>query len=285
MRGAPPFSQKHLSEGGARTSFIAVDWPADERTPNQCQPYKRLKSMSCQTKRSFTCLTIKSKGPTNQTGNECFIAYAVIPSTLRPSIGLRAYRRVSAGVYQTVFLMEKFMPKLMKTAQVKKFVQVSLPAAFAESLREQADSSDRSMAAQLEHWAKIAKAIETIAPAHSIASVKTARNSSDILQALASFVTAPNVDALRSRLDSSGVASFGADPDQPGCALKYMPDGSVVRGKFDEAGNFEPNPPVCNPRSNSDATEPNQPTGRPKSVRRVPAKKEAGNNVRELSHA
>ena len=121
---------------------------------------------------------------------------------------------------------------------VRKFVQVSLPAAFADSLRAHAEISDRSMSAQIEHWARIAKAIETIAPANSITRVKAAKEPADILSALAAFVATPNLDGFRSQFSSSGVVNYGTDPNQPSVVLQYNPDGTVERGSFDAKGEF-----------------------------------------------
>jgi len=120
----------------------------------------------------------------------------------------------------------------------RKFVQVSLPAAFAESLRADADGHDRSMAAQIEHWSRIGKAIETVAPGNSINIVKNAKDPSDILSALAAFVAAPNVNALRSQYSSSGAVNYGTDPAHPGVVFQYNPDGTVVRGSFDAKGEW-----------------------------------------------
>lgn len=125
----------------------------------------------------------------------------------------------------------------------RKFVQVSLPAAFAESLRADADGHDRSMAAQIEHWSRIGKAIETVAPGNSINIVKNAKDPSDILSALAAFVAAPNVNALRSQYGSSGAVNYGTDPAHPGVVFQYNRDGTVVRGSFDAKGEFFPFPP------------------------------------------
>ncbi|MDD5336395.1 MAG: hypothetical protein PHS32_21865 [Rhodoferax sp.] len=123
----------------------------------------------------------------------------------------------------------------------KKYVQISLSPEFAESLRADAEVSDRSMSAQLEHWARIAKAIETVAPANFIPRVKAAKEPSEILSALAAFVAAPNVDAMRSQYVSSGVVNYGIDPAQPKVVIAYHPDGKVVRGSFDAGGDFVPN--------------------------------------------
>lgn len=168
------------------------------------------------------------------------------------------------------------------TKVARKFVQVSLPAAFAEALREQAEVSDRSMAAQIEHWARIAKAVEAVAPANAITQVKSAKDASDVLTALASFVMSPNVSALRERLDASGVVSYGSDPNHPDIALQYRPDGSVVRGKFDSDGDFVPD--TTTTRRNPDASEPKAASQSSKRVGHIHTEKAKRSRAKELAY-
>lgn len=167
----------------------------------------------------------------------------------------------------------------------RKFVQVSLPAAFAEALRADAEGNARSMAAQIEHWSRIGKALETVAPGNSIQRVKAAKEPSDILSALAAFVAAPTADALRSQFVSSGVVNYGTDPAHPGVVFQYKPDGTVVRGSFDAKGEFDPFPvPQL-------ITERQHHAHPPKAKRRngpslvVPAEKEARTHDKQVAHA
>lgn len=173
-----------------------------------------------------------------------------------------------------------------KIELARKFVQVSLPAAFAEALREQATQTDRSMAAQIEHYAKIARAVELIAPTDSITRVKNAKSSSDIVSALASFVLdSTAVDALRSRLQSSGVARYGSDPNNSDGALMHLPDGSVVAGKLDDEGIFSPNPPTTTARSKQNAAEPEKPQRPTKHIGRIAKREETRDRVKVPAHA
>lgn len=181
-----------------------------------------------------------------------------------------------------IFLEQLFMNT--KKAE-RKFVQVSLPAAFAEALRADAEGHDRSMAAQIEHWARIGKAIETVAPGNSINIVKTAKEPSDILSALAAFVAAPNVNALRSQYNSSGVVNYGSDPAHPGVVFQHNPDGTVVRGSFDAKGDFSPFPspqPVSKRTRNDNQQHSKQ---RTKPIGHPAAKKENREPHREVAIA
>lgn len=167
----------------------------------------------------------------------------------------------------------------------RKFVQVSLPAAFAEALRADAEGNERSMAAQIEHWSRIGKALETVAPGNSIQRVKTAKEPSDILSALAAFVAAPSADALRSQFVSSGVVNYGTDPAHPGVVFQYNPDGTVVRGSFDAKGEFDPFPsPQRIPERIHHAHQPTaKRSNAPASV--ITAKKEARKHDSQVAHA
>lgn len=126
--------------------------------------------------------------------------------------------------------------------KVRSFVQVSLPSEFAEMLRKTAEASGRSMSGQIEHWTAIGKIIETIAPGSAISDIKTAKESSDILRALASFVINTDVDVFKKQYQSSGVVNYGTDQEKyPGVVFRYNIDGTTTPGNFDVKGVFVPN--------------------------------------------
>lgn len=133
------------------------------------------------------------------------------------------------------------MKSVMKPASStnKKFVQVSLAPEFAAELRSQADSSDRSMAAQLEHWSKLARAIETVFPAAALSELKEG-NPSEVLSRVGAYLISQNPASLRAKLASASSPLYGVDEADPAVAIRHNPDGTQTRGTFDVGGNFVP---------------------------------------------
>jgi|JI10StandDraft_1071094.scaffolds.fasta_scaffold145382_3 hypothetical protein len=133
------------------------------------------------------------------------------------------------------------MPKPAKEV-VKKFVQVSLSNEFAAGVRAQAQASDRSMAAQLEHWAKVARAVEAVIPAAALGELKSGNDAGEILSRVGTYLLHQNPGSLRARLATAQSPRYGVDENDPEIALRINPDGTQTRGSFDAAGSFVPLP-------------------------------------------
>lgn len=124
----------------------------------------------------------------------------------------------------------------------KRFVQVSLSQDFAAELRAQADGADRSMAAQLEHWAKIARAVEAVIPASTVSELKAGKDASEVLSRVGTYLVQQNPAKLVARLEASRTPRYGVDETDPEIAIRIDPDGRQIRGRFDAAGSFIPTP-------------------------------------------
>lgn len=124
----------------------------------------------------------------------------------------------------------------------RKFVQVSLSQDFAAEVRAQSEAADRSMAAQLEHWAKIARAIEAVIPAPTLSELKAGVDASEVLSRVGAYLVQQNPAKLLSYLEAVRAPRYGIDEADPDIAVRIEPDGTQTRGKFDAAGNFVPAP-------------------------------------------
>lgn len=153
------------------------------------------------------------------------------------------------------------------TGTSKKFVNVSLPAEFAAQLREQANSADRSMSAQLEHWAKVARAIEAVIPAAALTHLKAGGDPSEVLSRLSGFLTNRDVTPLRDMLAGAKSPMYGADPTDPNVTIRHNPDGSRTRGRFEADGTFTP----FNSADERSAHDPKAARERPRSSRQTGA--------------
>jgi len=153
---------------------------------------------------------------------------------------------------------------LKKTPAAKgNFVQVSLPRAFAESVRASTVDSDRSMASQLEHWAKLARAVEQVLPSAAVDRLKAGASPTEVLSQLTDLLASPNRAYVVRKLENANTPRYGVDETDPAFIIQINPDGTTVRGQFADDGRFVPQPP-SQPRKESHA-----PTAAPvKKVRR-----------------
>lgn len=121
----------------------------------------------------------------------------------------------------------------------KKLTQVSLPAEFARFVRAHADVGDRSMEAQLEHWAKVGLAIETVFPSKDLGDLKNGHDAGEIISRIGAFLVSQQPLALIEKLDASGSPRYGVEVRDPEVAIRINPDGSSARGRFDAEGVFK----------------------------------------------
>jgi len=121
-------------------------------------------------------------------------------------------------------------------------VAIKVSAELANSARNEANAADRSMTGQIEHWAKLGRAIEAIFPSQVAAALKRCAGDLDtledetmrrkVLDALAVFQTqAP--DLLRKKIGLDQQTLFEPDPENPGGIIRTSPDGTRIRGVMD----------------------------------------------------
>lgn len=129
---------------------------------------------------------------------------------------------------------------MKQTIEPRRFVQVSLSPEFATKLREQAEISDRSLASQLEHYAKIATAIEALLPAAALHELKAGAKPADVLARLGEFLSDPAVESLRDALRQQQGPVYSTKLDEPDVVFRRNADGTTTTGSFDSQGNFVP---------------------------------------------
>jgi hypothetical protein len=129
---------------------------------------------------------------------------------------------------------------------------VKLSDSLIAAARDAAGIADRSIAAQVEHWATMGRAIEGKLTAHETASLKHAvRESAPSPYSDSRFLNAALASSLKRALSGESQTSFAAemsqsasarystDPAIPGFILRENPDGSRTPGKFQD-GRFIP---------------------------------------------
>ena len=131
---------------------------------------------------------------------------------------------------------------------------VKISDALIDAAREAAPLANRSLAAQVEHWAALGRAIEGSLTADQSAALKRAvreptatyaTTSETITTALARALGQALTPAARAELSAELLASghpiYGTDPALPGLLIRKNPDGTRTAGKWIN-GDFQPLP-------------------------------------------
>jgi hypothetical protein len=112
------------------------------------------------------------------------------------------------------------------------------------SARLEAEATDRSITAQIEHWAKLGRAVEAALKHADVLALK--RSDGDLAKIFPEKSKRETVQALLERIaattDRSGVIEklqargkpvYGTDPHFPGMVVRIDPDGTRTLGRFE----------------------------------------------------
>ena len=123
---------------------------------------------------------------------------------------------------------------------------MGLPVKLSDGLialaREQAALADRSLTAQIEHWARLGQRAEFALTHKSVMQLKQglaltneqARRA--LAQAFGQVLGGESQDKADRLISASGKPLYATDPKFPGCVVQVWPDGRRVPGKFDGKG-------------------------------------------------
>ncbi len=112
------------------------------------------------------------------------------------------------------------------------------------SARLEADATDRSITAQIEHWAKLGRAAEAALKHTDVLALK--RSNGDLTKTFPGKSKQESIQVLLERIaattDRSGVIEklqargkpvYSADPRFPGMVVRIDPDGTRTPGRFE----------------------------------------------------
>lgn len=118
-------------------------------------------------------------------------------------------------------------------------VAVKLSDSLAEDARAASAGADRSLTGQVEHWARLGKAVEPLFTAPTIAALKKSggdlsaledeRERVRILSILDAF-HGTSREALREKLNLASKTVIEPDPGVPGGFIRFNPDGTSHKG-------------------------------------------------------
>lgn len=97
--------------------------------------------------------------------------------------------------------------------------------------RLEAEEADRSVTAQIEHWAKLGMAVEEVL-GHRQAMELKKHGTHSVADALAETRTSHAQEMALEHLAATGQVRYGVDPDRPGTLIRIAPDGTRTRGRF-----------------------------------------------------
>lgn len=129
-------------------------------------------------------------------------------------------------------------------------VAIKISEEVAELVRRAATASDRSMAGQVEHWARLAMEVEDRATVSEVNAIKSMRGDPDripdaelrqrVNHVIAGFRAAPPAQ-LREKMGLNQRPVYEPDPECAEGAIRIDPDGTRTRGRL-EGRVFVPNP-------------------------------------------
>lgn len=115
-------------------------------------------------------------------------------------------------------------------------MSTTVPLRIDSELVNQARSAgalfDRPPTAQIEHWAKLGRVLDSVLSGKGIASVKKRARVASIEKIVALSQTEAGQAKARAIVSRHGGPVYGADPAKPGLILERRPDGSIRRGRF-----------------------------------------------------
>jgi hypothetical protein len=123
-------------------------------------------------------------------------------------------------------------------------VDVGLPVRLSDELvlcaRDEARAADRSMTAQIEHWAKLGRAVESVLRHGDVRAIKArvsrppARSGRRAVRAALAQAIDGDSSAARAKIGATGQPLYGTDPRWPGLVVRIDADGTRTPGRFDQ---------------------------------------------------
>jgi len=115
-------------------------------------------------------------------------------------------------------------------------LQMAQPVKLSDDLvldaRLTGEASERSIAGQVEHWARLGRAVEGVLRSGEVLALKRRGDVRPLSAALSSVETAEGTERLRAHLAERPYPHFEVSPDQPGLLVKIDEDGTRTVGRF-----------------------------------------------------
>ena len=129
---------------------------------------------------------------------------------------------------------------------------VKLSDDLVRAARKEAEAASRSITSQIEHWARLGRAAESVLPHRDVLSLtemleglihrkvglltSTRQRIRDLLIVVARSI---NRSSVQAELGAGGRVLYESDPRDPDLVVRVAPNGRRTRGRFGDRG-FEP---------------------------------------------
>ena len=115
---------------------------------------------------------------------------------------------------------------------------MGLPLRISDDLvlqaREEAETSERSITGQIEHWARLGRAVEAVLSHPEARELKRQGKALSLPQAHALAHGPEGQERARAHLAARVQPLYEADPQRPGGLIRVEPDGTRTRGRLVE---------------------------------------------------
>jgi hypothetical protein len=115
---------------------------------------------------------------------------------------------------------------------------MGLPLRISDELvlraREEAETSDRSITGQIEHWARLGMAVEALLSHAEVAALKRRGKALTLAQAHALAHSTEGRERARKQLAATTGPLYADDPERPEGILRVNADGSRTPGRMVE---------------------------------------------------
>jgi hypothetical protein len=115
---------------------------------------------------------------------------------------------------------------------------VKVADTLLEAARQAAAESHRSMAAQIEHWALLGRAVEQVLVTGDVLALKRSEGHLDaeqrqgLIETLAQALDPQRQDIARAAIGIRDAVRYETDPALPGLLIQIQPDGTRTAGRL-----------------------------------------------------
>jgi len=110
--------------------------------------------------------------------------------------------------------------------------------------KQEAQATERSITAQVEHWALIGRAVEAILAHQELLTLKqvgevltplfpSAARRQEVHDLLMRIAASPDREPTKQALRESGAPLYATDPEHPGLIVQVLPDGTRTPGRLE----------------------------------------------------
>lgn len=110
--------------------------------------------------------------------------------------------------------------------------------------KQEASAMDRSITSQVEHWARIGRAVEAVLSHQELLTLKqvgelltplypSAVRRQEVHDLLTQIAATADREVATSALRATGAPVYAADPEHPGLIVQVLPDGTRTPGRLE----------------------------------------------------